>query len=69
MGEATRDKWQAEKTRLVQEYQNQLERMRSEYNSKLKEQRAQIERDLGTKMNNELQKVRNGWKQEQQDAR
>ena len=54
---------------MVQEYQNQLERMRSEYNSKLKEQRAQIERDLGTKMNNELQKVRSGWKQEQQDAR
>ena len=54
---------------MVQEYQNQLERMRSEYNSKLKEQRVQIERDLGTKMNNELQKVRNGWKQEQQDAR
>ena len=43
--------------------------MRSEYDSKLADQRAQIERDLGTRMNTELEKARNGWEKEQQDAR
>ena len=43
--------------------------MRSEYDSKLADQRAKIERDLGIRMNTELEKARNGWEKEQQDAR
>lgn len=53
----------------MQEHQNQLKRMRSEYDSRLKEQRAQIEKDLGTRKNSELEKARNSWEKEQQDAR
>lgn len=67
--ESSRAQWQDEKTRLVQEHQNQLERMGIEYDSKLKDQRAQIERDLGARMNNELQRARNVWQKQQQDAR
>ena len=67
--ESSRAQWQEEKTHLVQDHQNQLERLRSEYDSKLKEQRARMERDLGTRMNSELQKARSGWEKEQQNER
>lgn len=67
--DSSRAKWQDERARLVKEHQNQLEHMRSEYDSKLADQRAQIERDLGMRMNSELEKARNGWEKEQQDAR
>ena len=43
--------------------------MRSEYDSKLADQRAQVERDLGIRMNAELEKARNGWEKEHQDSR
>ena len=62
-------KWQDERSRLVEEQKNQLQHMRSEYDSKLADQRAQIERDLGIRMNAELEKARNGWEKEHQDAR
>ena len=69
LDDSSRAKWQDERARLVEEHQNQLEHMRSEYDSKLADQRAQIERDLGIRMNSELQKARNGWEKKQQDAR
>ena len=53
----------------MEEHKNQLKHMRSEYDSKLADQRAQIERDLGIRMNTELEKARSGWEKEQQDAR
>ncbi|XP_078356059.1 uncharacterized protein LOC144640863 isoform X2 [Oculina patagonica] len=67
--DSSRAKWQDERARLVKEHQNQLKRMRSEYDSKLAGQRTQIERDLGIRMNSELEKARDGWEKEQQDAR
>lgn len=53
----------------MEEHQNQLEHMRSECDSKLADQRAQIERDLGIRMNTELEKARNGWEKKQHDVR
>ena len=53
----------------MEEHKRQLQHMRSEYDSKLADQRAKIERDLGIRMNTELEKARNGWEKEQQDAR
>ena len=67
--ESSRAQWQEEKTRLVQDQHNQLERLRSECDSKFKEQCARMERDLGTRMNSELQKARSGWEKEQQHER
>lgn len=67
--DSSRAKWQDERARLQKEHHNQLEHMRSAYDSKLTDQRAQIERDLGMRMNSELEKTRNGWEKEQQDTR
>lgn len=53
----------------MEEHKKQLQHMRSEYDSKWADQGAQIERDLGIRMNAELEKARNGWEKEQQDAR
>ena len=53
----------------MEDHKNQLQHMRSEYDSKLADQRTQIERDLGIRMNAELEKARNGWEKEQEDAR
>ena len=53
----------------MKEHQNQLEHMRSEHDSKLAVQRVQMERDLGIRMNNELEKARDGWEKEQQNTR
>ena len=53
----------------MQKHQNQLERLRSEHESKLKEQQAQMERDLITRMQSELQRARSGWDKEQQLSR
>ena len=53
----------------MEDHKNQLQHMRSEYDSKLVDQRTQIERDLGRRMNAELEKARNGWEKEQEDAR
>ena len=53
----------------MEEHKNQLQHMRSEYDSKLDDQRAQIERDLGIRMNAELEKARHGWEKKQQDVR
>jgi len=66
---SSRAKWQDERARLVEENKNQLQHMRSEYDSKLADQRTQIEKDLGIRMNAELEKARNGWEKEQEDAR
>lgn len=53
----------------MEEHKTQLQHMRSEYDSKLADQRAQIERDLGIRMNAELEKARIGWEKEHQDAK
>jgi len=66
---SSRAKSQDERARLVEEHKKQLQHMRSEYDSKLADQRAKIERDLGIRMNTELEKARNGWEKEQEDAR
>ena len=67
--DSSRVKWQDERTRLVEEHKNRLQHMRREYDSNLADQRAQIERDLGIRMNAELEKARNDWEKEHQDAR
>ena len=54
---------------MLKEQQNHLERMRSEYESKLADQRAKIERDLGVRMRDEVEKARSGLNKEQQDLR
>ena len=53
----------------MQKHLNQLEGLRSEHESKLKEQQTQMERDLITRMQSELQRARSGWDKEQQLSR
>ena len=67
--ELSHAQWKEEKTQLVQKQQNQLERLRSEHESKLKEQQVQMERDLTTRMQSELQRARSGWDKEHQLSR
>lgn len=67
--ELSHAQWKEEKTQLVQKHQNQLEGLRSEHESKLKEQQTQMERDLITRMQSELQRARSGWDKEQQLSR
>lgn len=67
--DSSRAKSQDERARLVEEHKKQLQHMRSEYESKLADHRAKIERDLGIRINSEIEKARNGWEKEQHDAR